>query len=608
MSNELKDFCFAEFVTGGIKNRNKIYQINEFKLNGIREDCYRSLFLHNEGLKFYVDKTGSVSGYAGKHISDALAFDFDGEDLEAVKEETYKFIMYLYHTFDVPFEYLRIAFSGSKGFHVSIPMNAICDNPQPKEDFYKVYKKIAQELSADFKFVDTSIYESKRLFRMANTINSKSGLYKIPLLYDELDDFSIDEIKELAKKPREIEQLPISEIAVVKPLNELYLKWISINTQTLTPPHNAVKQVKEGQRPKRNEILDLLTDGAVEGNRHSALIRITGALKKKNLDYDFILEILRQWNEKNSPPLNDERLEAESLTVFNDSFISHEQPEIYSLRDAGRKYSEYISQIDHCKVKTGYNSIDNKIRGLMPGETCCILGKTSVGKSAFLQNIGLNYAKSSGEPILFFSMEMPLTSIYERTLQIETGLCGYDIENAVKRNDQDIQIKADLIFNQLPNFYIITKSGLNLEQIEHLILFAEQNIYHRKTGLVLIDYLGLVKSNGKDLYEQTSRVARGMKDLAKELNVPVIYLSQVTKQYNEYDELQINSARDSGSVDEASDFVLALWKEKDKRPETEQTDILQMLGILKNRKGGLGKTRIEMDKRSLKILERMQID
>jgi replicative DNA helicase len=115
-------------------------------------------------------------------------------------------------------------------------------------------------------------------------------------------------------------------------------------------------------------------------------------------------------------------------------------------------------------------------------------------------------------------------------------------------------------------------------------------------------YLSLVRGTGKDLYEQTSRVARGIKDLAKESNVPIIFLSQVTKQFTEYDELQINSARDSGSVDEASDFVLALWKEKDKRDE--QPDIPQMLGILKNRKGGLGKIKIEMDKRSLKILER----
>jgi len=496
--------------------------------------------------------------------------------------------MYLYHTFDIPFEYLRIAFSGSKGFHVTIPINAICENPQPKEDFYKIYKGIAEDLASDFKFVDFSIYEPKRLFRLTNTINSKSGFYKIPLLYDELE-MTIDEIKQLAKKPRKIEQLPISEIEVVKRLNELYNKWNETNfTQPIT------------LQSKRSDILELLENGATEGNRHTALIRIVGTLKKKNLDYDFILVILKQWNELNDPPLDYDRLENESKRAFNK--VIQAIPEILNLKQAGQIYRDYISKIDSCKVKTGYDSIDTKIRGLMPGETMCILGKTSVGKSAFLQNIGLNFAKTSGEPVLFFSMEMPITSVYERTLQIETGLTGYEIENAVKRGDDDIKVKANLVFNDLPNFYIIAKSGLNLEQISQFISFAEQNISHKKTGLVLIDYLGLVRGSGKDLYEQTSRVARGIKDLAKEMDVPVIFLSQVTKQYTEYDELQINSARDSGSVDEASDFVLALWKEKDKREE--QPDIPQMLGILKNRKGGLGKIKIEMSKRSLKIVER----
>ena len=194
-------------------------------------------------------------------------------------------------------------------------------------------------------------------------------------------------------------------------------------------------------------------------------------------------------------------------------------------------------------------------------------------------------------------MEMPITSVYERACQIESGLTGYEIENQYKQNT------ASLTFTTLKNFYTVTQSGLNLEQIKNLISIAEKNIYHKKTGLVLIDYLGLVKGNGKDIYEQVSRVARSTKDLAKELNVPIIFLSQVNRNYKEYDELEINAARDSGAIDEASDFILGIWKEKDKRPESEQTDIKLKLGILKNRKGGLGRTSISMSKRSLKVLE-----
>ena len=586
-------YSYADYAIGNASKRNNILNIKEFKLNGIITDCYRSIFLFDEGLKQYVERTKSIKGYSGKHISDSLVFDFDGDDLNAVRLEANNFCNYLYYEYDVPYNYLRIAFSGSKGIHIIIPMQVICE-PEPKENFYKIYKGMAEDLVQGFKFIDLSIYDKARLFRMMNTINSKSGLYKIPLYFDELDGLTADAIRELAKTERKIETLSISEMNIVKPLNDLYEKWNDYQFDQLE------------KSTKRNEVLELLQGELSEGNRHDAVLRITGALQNKGMDYEFILEILKNWNKTNIPPLPLERLEAESSRVFRDNLkkITVDRKEILNLKDASNIYEDYVHKVTKCKVKTGFDKIDDRIRGMMPGETMCVLGKTSVGKSAFLHNIGLNYGKQSKEPVLFFSMEMPTTAVFERTMQIETGYSGYNIENLTRENDIECKAKANLMFSELPNFYLITKNGLNLSQVREFILFGEKNIYHKQTGLVLVDYLGLVKGEGKDLYEQTSRVARGMKDLAKEINVPIIFLSQVTKQFTEFDELQINSARDSGSVDEASDFVLALWKEKDKRPEDEQKDIPLMLAILKNRKGGVGKSKIVMDKRSLKIVER----
>jgi len=292
----MKNYCYADFAFGGVTNRNNIQNIYECKRNGIKTDCYRGVYLYDETLKIYVEKTGHSKDYAGKHIADYLEFDFDGENLEEVKKVSHNFVMYLHHEFEVPFEYMNIAFSGSKGFHVSISMNAICDNPQPKDDFCKICKGIAKDLGGDFKFVDFSIYEPKRLFRMINTINSKSGLYKIPLELNELKELSVDDIKRLAKGPRSIEQLPISEISVVPRLNDLYKKWSSTNFNKL--------MLNEA---KRDELLDIIRNGVGEGERHNAVIRITGLFQKRGFDYDFIIENLRLLNNKFNPPLEDER-------------------------------------------------------------------------------------------------------------------------------------------------------------------------------------------------------------------------------------------------------------------------------------------------------------
>lgn len=585
----MEQFIYAEYALGSVNNRNLIQDISTFKTDS--KEGYRSIFLFDESLKEYVKRTKTVTGFSGKHISDFLLFDFDGENLEEVRNEVLKFCLYLYYEYELPTNYLRVSFSGNKGFHVGIPFSCFTNSLLPKNNFYQIYKNIAQDLAKDFRFVDAKIYELKRLFRITNTINSKSGLYKIPLYFDELENLCSDEIKELAKSKRTIEELAIEEIEILPLLQELYQKW---NRASL----------EHENKPKAKEVGSLL-NGVSEGNRNDSAIKLTGLFIDKGFDESLTIEFMRLWNEKNTPPMKESDLEYLVHGAFQRYKKNHiTDIEVFDLKKAGKKYQEFIQGLSGQKVTTGFDLVDKKLRGIMPGETCCILGKTSVGKSAFLQNIGMNYAKSSGEPVLFFSMEMPITSVFERTIQIETGLSGYEIESMFRENDAEIITHADLVFTNLPNFYTITKSGLNLESIKELTRFSEQTIYHKKTGLILVDYLGLIREEGKDIYQQVSKVARGMKDIAKDLNVPIIYLSQVTKAYSEYDELQLGAARDSGAIDEASDFILALWKEREAKQDLYPKEFTLNLGILKNRKGGLGKVSIQMDKRSLKIAEK----
>ncbi len=332
------DYCYAEFVTGGTYHSNKIYKINEFKLNGIITDCYRSLFLHNEDFKYYVDKTGSVKGYSGKHIADSIVFDFDNEkNLQEAKDEAVKFCLHLYHTYEVPYEFLRISFSGNKGFHICIPIQAVCA-PEPKDNFYEIIKNIVKDIADGFKFLDYSIYDETKLLRILNTKHSKTGLFKIPLMFDELDCFPIEEIKKLAKNSREIDSLSVNELTTVKGLNELYHKWNNHNFDN--------QQQNFNSQPKRNEILDLITNGAAEGNRHLALIRLTAIFEDRDFDYDYTLAMLRLWNDKNKPPLTDNRLEAESKRAFDDDPLGGAKvPEITANKDGTFTVNEELKNL-----------------------------------------------------------------------------------------------------------------------------------------------------------------------------------------------------------------------------------------------------------------------
>jgi len=583
------EFIYAEYAIGGLQNRNQIFQKRDFTLDGIRNDCSRSLFLFDEGLQAWVDRTGSVSGFAGSHISDMLAFDFDGEDLEKVRAEVVKFCHYIEVQYEVPLEYVRTAFSGSKGFHVTIPMQVIGD-VTPSTNFWQVYRGICVDMAGDFQ-IDRGIYEIRKLFRMLSTINGKSGLYKIPLTINELENLSIDSIRELAKKPRTIETLPASEMRPVPALEELYKKWLAHGFVTTASP-----------RSTNGDLLSLL-DGVQEGARSDAGIKLAGLYISKGFDESLTLKHLQTWNNLNTPPMEERELE----TIVRGAFKRYSSQDanvadVYDFLKAGEAYREQAANLSKRKVTTGFSDLDKKLRGIIPGETMCVQGKTSVGKSAFLQNIGHNFAKLSGEPVLFFSIEMPITSVFERACQVEMNTSGYEVERVFQMNTDEIHESAEFLFHKLPNFYTITRTGLNLEKIKGWVRFAEETVYHKKTGLVLIDYLGLVQSDGKDIYQQVSRVARGIKEMAKELDTAIVFLSQVNKSKGDSEELDVNSARDSGSIAEAADFVLSIWKDPNMKDRHDENIYLKV-GISKNRKGGCGTLSFTMDRRSLKFTE-----
>lgn len=285
----------------------------------------------------------------------------------------------------------------------------------------------------------------------------------------------------------------------------------------------------------------------------------------------------------------------ENLTTIkkNKSFV------VQNVKEILNSYKDFVRQPDEQRARTGFRKVDEAIRGILPGETVCIIGKTSIGKSALLQNIGHNFS-SSGLPILFFSLELPDISVAERIIQIETGCDGYSAENLFRNDSETLQHSADLIYTTLSNFYVITESGLTTERIEAYINFVEKYICKQKIGLILIDYLGLLSGKG-ELYEQVSMNAKQLKEIAKRVNVPIIFLSQTTKQADVFSELNINSTRDSGVVAESVDFLFGIWKKKEEQADSNEIPLV--IGLLKNRRGHLGKINIEMNRRNLRMKE-----
>ncbi len=199
--NEHSLFNTREYAIGSTLNRNNFESL-EFaqSLTGTNE-AYFSYFLHTDQIRSYAEAqrtlhgTYSAKGYKGIVAAHRILIDIDVKgDLPKAHTVTRDLLSRLKTSFDIPTSSLRSKFSGSKGFHIEIP-SELFGGFEPSASLPALHKAIVVQLCKGFEeSIDISIYHTTALIRIENTINSKSGLYCIPLTVDEINAMSIEEI------------------------------------------------------------------------------------------------------------------------------------------------------------------------------------------------------------------------------------------------------------------------------------------------------------------------------------------------------------------------------------------------------------------------------
>lgn len=251
-------------------------------------------------------------------------------------------------------------------------------------------------------------------------------------------------------------------------------------------------------------------------------------------------------------------------------------------------YREYLKNLRNNQFKTGIRPVDEVIRGVAGGEVLTIIARAGSFKTALLQNMLYNYARQASMGAVFFSLEMPIASMAERFFQILDGETGREVERMFC-GGCDTRI-AEASINQFKTdlrhvFIVPTKVGL--AEIPEYIRIIEEETGIR-IGVVGIDYLGLLDSEGENEYQQISSLAKGLKRLAKGVNLPVVVLSQVSRKGGDGEiEVSLDMGRGSGQIEEGADFVLGLWQLE--KPDIEGAGYDLVCRILKNRKGPKGK-------------------
>ena len=257
-------------------------------------------------------------------------------------------------------------------------------------------------------------------------------------------------------------------------------------------------------------------------------------------------------------------------------------------------------------LPSGFFSLDELTQGFQKSDLIIIAGRPSMGKTALGLNIALNCIKLSKLPILFCSLEMSKEQILYRLLSTETGINQMKLRSGKLTQMDWVKLnKIIRIIAKLP-FFIDDTSNLSVQEIRSKIkkVILEQ----MQIGLVIIDYLQLMQSldfKEGNRVQELSQITRYLKNLAKEFNIPIIALSQLSRNVdNRMNQRPILSdLRESGSIEQDADLVLLLYRSKlNTSLQTQSTNsaIIDLI-IAKQRNGPNGIIKLKFDENQIKF-------
>ena len=250
-------------------------------------------------------------------------------------------------------------------------------------------------------------------------------------------------------------------------------------------------------------------------------------------------------------------------------------------------------------IPTGFQDIDNLLSGLQHSDLIILAARPSMGKTSLALDIARNVAVRSKIPVCIFSLEMAVPQLVDRMLAAEARVSAFKLRTGKLNIDHDFKIVRDSLgaLSEAP-IYIDDQSSNNIVKIRAV---ARRLQRENKLGLIIIDYLQLMMpTNVKNdnLVQQITEISRSLKQLAKEFNVPVLALSQLSRAVESRGgRPRLSDLRDSGSIEQDADVVMFIHQEDKYNEENKgKSHILTEILIEKHRNGPTGRVQLSFDK------------
>lgn len=247
------------------------------------------------------------------------------------------------------------------------------------------------------------------------------------------------------------------------------------------------------------------------------------------------------------------------------------------------------SQGDITGIATGFNELDRMTAGFQRNDLIIVAARPSVGKTAFALNIAQNVATKTGENVAIFSLEMGAEQLVMRMLCAEGNINAQNLRTGAL-TDEDWR-KLTMAMGSLSNagIYIDDTPGVRVQDIRAKCRRLKQE---HGLGMILIDYMQLIHGTGKpgeNRQQEVSEISRSLKGLARELEVPVIALSQLSRGVESRQDKRpmMSDLRESGSIEQDADIVAFLYRDDYYDKESENQNTIEII-IAKQRNGPVG--------------------
>ncbi|KKR21589.1 MAG: Replicative DNA helicase [Candidatus Moranbacteria bacterium GW2011_GWA2_39_41] len=303
----------------------------------------------------------------------------------------------------------------------------------------------------------------------------------------------------------------------------------------------------------------------------------------------------------------------QKLFAVSQKFIKQDFVPIKSILEAAFNRIDELHKGDHQLrgIPSGYPDLDNILAGFQKSDLVILAARPSIGKTTLALDLARQVAVQQKVPVGIFSLEMGSDQLIDRMLAAQSGVDLWRLRTGRLKSgegDDDFQRIGEAmgVLSDAPIF-IDDSGSANVMEMRTMArrLQSEHNV-----GLIIIDYLQLMEgrsSGGDNRVNEISEISRGLKQLARELNIPIIALSQLSRAVESRSPQipKLSDLRESGSIEQDADIVMFLYREDREKPDTPNKNIVEV-HIAKHRNGPVGKMALYFQETSttFKSLER----